>query len=574
MAELMALHHHVRPDHSVTKLPKALNQKYNPVKIKLLSSLLVALSLPLLVAGQTTDGSSLPVLAGKGIATVATASGSVRGYIHNGTFTFKGIPYAKAGRFMAPTKPDSWTGVRSSMTYGPVCPMDPTTATNDEFEFPFHHDWGYTNENCLSLNVWTPQLTAAQKASSRPVMVWFHGGGFTAGSSVELPSYDGENLAKKGDVVVVSVNHRLNVLGFLDLSAYGDKYKSSANVGLMDLVASLEWVKQNIAQFGGDPANVTIFGQSGGGGKVTCLMNAPSAKGLFQKAIVQSGSYLTSFTEADVAQKVSAALLAELKLQPTQVDSLQTIPYERLNAAGKKALRTVSDGMKAEGKPMFGLGWGPVHDGSFLPYQLTDPAAVALAKSIPLLVGSTKNEFTPFMPGSRGIALDGAKAALQKRYGDRTDAFMAAVKKAYPETVKPSDYMDVDLNFRPATIRQANAKAVAGAAPVYMYLFTWQSPVMDGMYKAMHCMELPFVFDNIARCEEMTGGGKDAQTLADKMSRAWIAFAKTGNPNHKGLPNWPAYTPDSGATMIFNNVNQVKNHPDKELLQLATSKPQ
>ncbi|RYF45457.1 MAG: carboxylesterase/lipase family protein, partial [Cytophagaceae bacterium] len=224
---------------------------------------LAILALPLLAVGQTAKMAQTPVMAGKDIAVVPTESGKVKGYIHNGTFTFKGIPYAKADRFLAPTKPTSWTGVRSSMTYGPVCPMDATTSTFDEIEFPFHHDWGYTNENCLSLNVWTPEINQAKK---RPVMVWLHGGGFTAGSSVELPSYDGENLTKKGDVVVVTINHRLNVLGFLDLSAYGDKYKNSANAGLMDLVASLQWVKANIAQFGGDPDNVTIFGQSGGGG--------------------------------------------------------------------------------------------------------------------------------------------------------------------------------------------------------------------------------------------------------------------------------------------------------------------
>lgn len=531
---------------------------------------LVVLGAPLLSAGQAND----PIVAGKGIATVSTESGRVRGYVHTGTFTFKGIPYAKAERFMAPSKPDSWTGVRSSMTYGPVCPMDVTTATNDEIEFPFHHDWGYTNENCLSLNVWTPEIGKAKKrpAGGRPVMVWLHGGGFTAGSSVELPSYDGENLTKKGDVVVVTLNHRLNVLGFLDLSAYGEKYKNSANAGLMDLVSALQWVKQNIDQFGGDPDNVTIFGQSGGGGKVTCLMNAPSAKGLFHKAIVQSGSYITSFTESELARKVSAALLDELNLQPNQVDSLQKIPYERLNAASKKAIRTVSDRLRADGKSTAGLGWGPVHDGNVLPYQPIEPAAIALSKTIPLLVGSTKNEFTPFNPSTRDMSMEGAKANLQKKYGDKTEAYLAAVKKAYPETVKPSDYIDIDFNFRPLTIQQANAKAIPGAAPVYMYLFTWQSPVLDGAYKAMHCMEIPFVFDNISRCEEMTGGGKEAQALADKMSRAWIAFARTGNPNHKGLLPWPPYTTENGSTMLFDNVIKVRSNPDKELLQIATGK--
>lgn len=484
--------------------------------------------------------------------------------------TFKGIPYAKAERFMAPTKPTPWTAVRSSTTYGPVCPTDPTTSVNDEIEFSFQHNWGYTNEDCLSLNVWTPQASTSQK---RPVMVWFHGGGFTAGSSVELPSYDGENLARKGDVVVVTLNHRLNVLGYLDLSAYGDKYKNSANAGLMDLVAALQWVRQNIAQFGGDPANVTIFGQSGGGGKVTSLMNAPSAKGLFHKAIVQSGSYLSRFTEQSVARQVAAAILADLGLQANQVDSLQNIPYERLNAAGKRALRKVGESLRSADRPAFGLGWGPIQDGQFLPYQPSDAAALELAKEVPLLVGSTKTEFGPFNPATRVASLDDAKTTLQKRFGAQSEAYQTALQKAYPGTLRPSDYLDVDINFRAGTVRQADQKAgVSGAAPVYMYVFTWNSPVNDGMYKSMHCMELPFVFDNIARCEEMTGGGPEAHALADRMSRAWVAFARTGNPNHKGLPTWPAYSAQNGSAMLFDTKCEVKNHHDRELLQVAAGK--
>ncbi|HRH50901.1 MAG TPA: carboxylesterase family protein [Panacibacter sp.] len=527
-------------------------------------SLAVA-TLPVLAIAQSG------ITAGKDIAIVATESGKVKGYIHDGIYTYKGIPYAKADRFMAPSKPDAWPGVRSSMSYGPVCPTDPTTTTFDEFEFPFNHNWGFTNENCLCLNVWTKQINDGKK---RPVMVWLHGGGFTAGSSIELPSYDGENLTKKGDVVVVSVNHRLNILGFLDLSAYGDKYKSSPDAGLMDLIASLQWIKQNIAQFGGDPDNVTIFGQSGGGGKVTCLMNAPSAKGLFSKAIVQSGSYITNFMDQSVTKRIGAALLEVLNLQPSQVDSLQKISYETLNAAGKKALKKVSDDLKAEGKPVagFGLGWGPILDGNVLPYQPQDAAATALSKDIPLLVGSTKNEFAPFAPGTRDITMDQAKENLKKKYGDKADAFIAAVNKAYPNTVKPSDYTDIDLNFRPLSITQANLKVASGTAPVYMYLFTWQSPVNDGIYKAMHCMDLAFQFDNIKLCEQMTGGGKEAYTLADKISSAWLNFAKTGDPNAKGLPKWPKYTPENGATMIFDNTCELKNAPDKELLQIASGK--
>ncbi|CAN5536959.1 carboxylesterase/lipase family protein [soil metagenome] len=539
------------------------------MKIKL-SVLFIAMACfaPVAAFCQTTAD---PIVAGKTIAVVNTDNGQLRGYIHNSIYTYKGIPYATAERFMAPAKPKAWQGIRSSMSYGPVCPTDATTTVNDEGEFPFHHDWGYTNENCQTLNVWTPRINDGKK---RPVMVWFHGGGFTAGSSVELPSYDGESLARKGDVVMVSVNHRLNILGFLDLSAYGDKYKSSANAGLIDLVAALQWVKENIAQFGGDPDNVTIFGQSGGGGKVSCLMAAPSAKGLFHKAIVESGSYVTAFTEKTTAQKIGAALLEVLNLQASQVDSLQKMPYERLCAAGKKAIKKVADQMRAEGKGggAFGLGWNAVLDGDFLPYQPSDQAAMDLAKNVPLVVGSTKNEFAPFIPGSNEKTLVQVKLDLQKRYGDKAKDYMAAVEKAYPGTVDAADYVNIDFNFRQLAIKQANMKAVPGAAPVYMYLFAWQSPVNDGKYKAMHCMELPFVFNNVKRCEEMTGGGKDALALADKMSGAWINFAKTGNPNAPGLPKWPAYSAENGATMIFNIKNEVRSHPDEDLLKIAGGK--
>ncbi|WP_121355696.1 carboxylesterase/lipase family protein [Flavisolibacter nicotianae] len=510
-----------------------------------------------------------PIVAGKSYAVVPTAYGKVRGYSSSAIFTFKGIPYAKAERFQPAQKPDAWQTVRSSMSYGPVCPTDATTTVMDEGEFPFQHNWGYTNEKCQSLNVWTPEINGTAK---RPVMVWFHGGGFTAGSSVELPSYDGENLSRKGDVVVVTVNHRLNVLGFLDMSAYGEKYKSSGNAGLTDLVAALQWVKENIAAFGGDPNNVTIFGQSGGGGKVTSLMYAPSAKGLFHKAIVQSGSYLSGFMEPAVSRRITAATLEELNIAPTQADSLQKIPYDQLYAAAKKAMTKVSQALRAEGKQAGFFGWGPILDGDFLPYQPTDAAGIAIAKDVPLLVGTTKNEFTPFNPTLRNLSMEQVKENLQKQYKDKADAYMTAVSKAYPGNLEPGNYVDLDINFRAGAIRQADLKSSTGTAPVYMYLFSWQSPVMDGQFKAMHCMELPFVFDNIDRCREMTGGGKDAKVLADKMSQAWINFARTGDPNAKALQAWPKYTAENGATMFFDNKCEVRYHHDKELLQVATAK--
>lgn len=509
------------------------------------------------------------IITGEQVAVTNTRSGDVRGYIHNGIYTYKGIPYGKANRFESPEPPTPWTGVRSSLSWGPVAPlMDPTTSVQDESEFVFTHDWGYASEDCLRLNIWTPGIRDGKK---RPVLFWIHGGGYVAGSSQELPSYHGESLSKKGDVVVVSINHRLNLLGFLDLSAYGDKYKYSANASILDIRFALEWVRDNIANFGGDPGNVTIFGQSGGGAKVNTLMAMPSAKGLFHKAINQSGSFRMGMLEKTETQRITAEVLKQLHIDASQVDSLQKIPFPVLVDAGKKALKTVEAEMRAQGKPVFGFGlsWGPSRDGDLLPYELFSDDAFQLSKNIPLMVGTTKNEFL----GSLGAGLsNGTQAqvmeALKKQYGDKTDTYVAAVKKAFPENKKPSDLLDVDRFFRPGAVYQANKKSsVQGGAPVYMYLFTWQSPVMDGKYKALHCMELPFVFNNIHRCEEMTGGGKPAYALADKMSSAWIQFARTGNPNHKNLPVWGAYNSTNTTTMYFDNVCTTGPQRDKELLE-------
>jgi len=439
---------------------------------KLTTCLLLNLCFSIVVFAQLQTGED--------VAVTNTDAGKVRGYIRNNVYTYKGIPYAQAKRFEAPSKPTPWQNVRSSMTYGPVAPlMDPTTSVQDESEFVYHHDWGYTSEDCMRLNVWTPGINDGKK---RPVMFWIHGGGFTAGSSQELPSYDGESLAKK-DVVVVSINHRLNILGFLDLSAYGEKYKHSANLSILDIKAALEWVKTNIANFGGDPNNVTIFGQSGGGAKVNTLMAMPSAKGLFQKAINESGSFRMNILDKTTTQSIAAEVLKELNLQPDQVDSLQTIPFTRLSAAGKKALATIAAQLKAAGKPVagFGLSWGPSIDGEDLPYQLFSKEAFELSKDVPLLIGTVKNEFMPSLfSGMSKAPMDKVMEYIKKQQGDKADAYIAAVKKAYPDDTKPSDLMDVDALFRPGAVSQANDKSALNAAPVYIYLFTWQSPVMDG----------------------------------------------------------------------------------------------
>ena len=528
------------------------------------------LLLSLVVIGWSSLNAQTEVITGEDVAVTDTESGKVRGFIQNGIYTYKGIPYATADRFMPPSKVEPWEGVRSSTMYGPVAPlMTPTTQVQDEPEFVFDHDWGYTNEDCLRINVWTPSIDDNKK---RPVLFWIHGGGYTAGSSQELPSYDGENLSNKGDVVVVSINHRLNILGFLDLSAYGDKYKESANNSMLDIVAALDWVKTNISNFGGDPNNVTIFGQSGGGAKVNTLMAMPKAEGLFHKAINQSGSFRGNLSRQETTRAIAAEVLNQLSLSEDQVDSLQTIPFDKLSAAGTVAMQKVAEQMRAKGVVPVGLSlnWGPSMDGNVLPHDLMSDESFELSKDIPLLLGTTKNEFTPFMNGRFFKASEEeVMTFIKETYKDKADDYLAAVKKAYPNDTRPSDLLSIDATFRPGAVFQANKKSkLMNGAPVYMYLFTWQSPVFGGKYKSLHCMELPFVFDNIERGRQMTGGGQQAQALADKMSSAWINFAKTGNPNHNGLPQWPAYNPENTSTMFFDNTCEVTPQHDKEFLAL------
>lgn len=531
---------------------------------KLLSNCLLFLGVLSLGYAQLKTGAT--------VAVTQTQSGKVRGYIHNDIFTYKGIPYAEAKRFEAPQKPKAWEGIRSTMTWGPVAPLlspASVSAAADEAEFVFDHDWGYSGENCLVLNVWTSGIDDWKK---RPVFFWIHGGGYVAGSSQELPSYDGENLAKKGDMVVVSINHRLNILGFLDLSAYGEAYQYSANHSILDIRMALEWVRDNISNFGGDPENVTIAGQSGGGAKVNNLMAMPSAKGLFHKAVNQSGAFRSSILERETTQAITEEVLKELKIKPKNIEQLKGLPFPTLAEAGQKALKTVEARMRAEGKdvPGFGLNWGPSVDGDLMPFQMLSEEALELSKNIPLMIGTVKNEFMPSLRS--GLSFAGETEVInviRNQYKEKTDAFLAAAKEAYPDYRLASDLIDIDVIFRPGAIYQANEKsALKGGAPVYMYLFSWQSPVMDGKYKAIHCMELPFVFDNIGRCANMTGGGIDAHVLAHKTSLAWINFARFGDPNHSGLPKWEAYSEENGNTLFFDNHCHIRHHHDQAFMKL------
>lgn len=517
-----------------------------------------------------TDASD-EITASSQTAVTHTESGDVAGYAQHGLYIFKGIPYARAERFMPPQAPEKWEGVRSCRAYGPTCPQAVRGGwQSDELAFAFDWDDGHPGEDCLRANVWTPGLDDGQK---RPVMVWLHGGGYEAGSGQELPSYDGANLARKGDVVVVTLNHRLNVLGFLDLSEFGEKYASSGNAGLLDLVAALRWVNRNIAAFGGDPDNVTIFGQSGGGGKVTTLLATPAAAGLFHKAIVQSGSMLRTM-EGKYSKRIGAAVVRELGLKPSEVDKLATVPYEQLLAAGEKAVEQVKAEAEKGGIATFIFGWAPTVDGEVLPAQPFDPQAPAQSKDIPMLVGTTLHEFTmsTYVPPFRTITEEQAVEFLRKKYGERTEEFLAAFRKAYPD-YEPKDLVDADFVFRPGAVEQARIKAAQQGAPVYMYLFGWESPVMDGMLRSTHCMEIPFVFDNVVLHASMTGGGREAQALADLMSAAWINFARTGNPDAEGLPVWEPYTTEKGATMYFDNDCRVLNNHDGELLEIVRDFP-
>lgn len=524
-----------------------------------------------LVVAMTAGGAEPRSEISTADAVATVGQGQIAGYSENGVYIYKGIPYAKAARFMAPEAPEAWQGVRSCRNYGPTCPQGVRQGwQNDEIAFAFNWDDGYPGEDCLRANVWTPAKGA--DGGRRPVMVWLHGGGFAAGSGQELPGYDGASLARKGDVVVVTLNHRLNVLGFLDLSDFGPEYAVSGNAGLLDLVAALNWVRDNAEAFGGDPGNVTIFGQSGGGGKVSTLCATPAAKGLFHKAVVQSGSTLSTMT-SEMSRRIGRETVRQLGFTAGNIGEISKIPYEKLLAAGTAAVETVRKQAEAENGTAgtFIFGWAPTVDGAVLPRQPFADGAPAQSRDIPMMIGTTRCEFSPstYVPMFRNADTEMAVGFLRQRYGqEAADRIIAAYAKAYPG-YRPVDLIDFDTTFRPNAVRQADIKAAQGGAPVYMYLFTWESPVLDGALRSTHCMEIPFVFANAKIHASMTGGGAQAETLAGRMSDAWIAFARTGNPNTPSLPHWPAYTPDQRATMFFDNDCEVRNGHDRELLDVV-----
>jgi para-nitrobenzyl esterase len=530
---------------------------------------------------EASSGTSAPIiLAGDANAVVETTAGKVHGFARDGIQTFKGIPYAAttegSGRCVAPAKPKPWAGIRSSMYYGPTCPQAPRTGwLKDENAFLFQWDDGQPGEDCLRMNLWTPGLNDGRK---RPVMMWLHGGGWAAGSGQEQPAYNGENLSRRGDVIVVSLNHRLNILGYLNLAAYGEKYADSANAGVLDLVVALEWVRDNITAFGGDPGNVTIFGQSGGGAKVSTLASMPMAKGLFHKGVVQSGSTLR-LGDAEAAAKLAAAVVAELGLSKATIDKIQTIPYTCLLEAGEVAMRKLQPspplggpGVPAPRGTAQRMGFSPVVDGKYVTRHPFDPDAPGESANVPMLIGTVMNEQSPSMfdAALESMTEDQMKERAARRYGAQTAMVVDAYRKAYP-SVKPVELLSRMLSVRTNAVMQAERKAAKGSAPAYMYLFSWQTPVLNGRPRAFHCSEIPFVFNNTDVSAFATGGTTEARELGGKVSDAWINFARHGDPNHGGLPKWPAFTAESGPVMIFDKTCEVKNDPDRELRKVVAA---
>ncbi len=483
-----------------------------------------------------------------------TQYGPVRGYVENELLVFKGVRYGAdtaTTRFAPPAAPAAWLEPVDAVAYGPSAPQ-PQRGRLSLFESWIPDPDPGMSEDCLFLNVWTPGLDDRK----RPVMVWLHGGGFTTGSG-SSNAYDGVRLADRGDVVVVTVNRRLNVFGYLYLDEYGDTFAGSANAGMMDLVAALTWVRDNIAGFGGDPDNVLIFGESGGGWKVSTLMAMDAAAGLFHRAVVQSGPGLT-LMEPDTAAAATEALLAELGLDEDSVEMLRTLPTETLSAA---AARLAAAGVS--------VGNRPVVDGVHNLRHPFTPAAPPQSADVPLLIGSNRTEMSMLIgAANRELfeltweTLPGALA--QSLPGVDARAVIDGYRGLHPDIEAPDLYFEAMTDtgvFGRGTVTLADRKSEQGRAPVYQYYFSWPSPVEGGMWSATHALDIGFVFDNVARSVSMSGTGERQQALAEVMSEAWLAFARTGNPNHPGLPEWPAYDLERRAVMVFDDQPEVVGDP-------------
>ena len=491
--------------------------------------------------------------------------GRLRGLREGTTYSFLGIRYAEAERFGLPKPAQPWQGVKNAQSWGPVCPApEQVNVSADELVFP--HRYWIENEHCQYLNVWTQNLNPTVK---KPVMVWMHGGGFTNGASMEAYAYDGRTLSEFGDVVVVSMNHRLNILGTLDLSAYGPQYAGSRYTGTADLVVALEWVRDNIERFGGDPRNVMIFGQSGGGGKVVRMMHMPAAQGLFHKVAAQSGgnnTYRTTDLAAAIKaqQTIAAHTLKHLNLTGNDIDTLKTMSYFTLITAGRAALRSAAQEL---GRPS--LNWDVIADDQYVMREFCD-----WADRIPLMVGSVFSEFQGTLTRGDGRKNEWTQKEIDEHlaaaFAEKRPDIVAEFKQAFPHK-KAQDVLYYAGASRPGVKNLLNRKLERAKAPVYSYLFAWEYPINGGI-TAFHCSELAFCFHalSVPQIRTPTGGGPVAMALQDKVSQAWINFAKTGNPSQPGL-EWKPYTTEDPQAMLFDTVSQSVALRDDKLVSLLSA---
>ncbi len=507
-------------------------------------------------------------------AVANTQYGKVRGFLDGGVFTFKGVPYGQnttgENRWLPAQPPVPWKDEYPALIYGGNCPQN---LHDWAIEQSFIQDWddGYQSEDMLKLNIWTPSLTG-----KRAVMFYIHGGGFSFGSSYELPSHEGAQMARHHDVVQVSVNHRLNILGFFDASEIGGTaYEDSVNAGMTDLVAALTWVRENIANFGGDPNKVMIYGQSGGGSKVTALMGMPSAAGLFHRASAQSGGG-GNIPSKEQQREVARQTMKDLGLRPNDISSLQKMEWPQLVAAGNAAIAKINPPVRGIAGPYVPgpprAGWAPCVDGKNINLRSFFDVAPEISKNVPMLIGSVSEEGNHML--SRPTEEEW-RANLAKVYGEnKATAIMAALKKAYPlKRIQTLSYIcsgtfGLDgLSIRNNVVKMAKQKYELKAAPVYTYYFTWQTPILDGIPGAWHTAELQFCFDNTKRCEQGTGNTPEAQALARKMATAWANFARTGNPSQPGL-TWTPSDPERNQTMVWDNECRMVDDPEGEAREI------
>ncbi|MDE1914538.1 MAG: carboxylesterase/lipase family protein [Sphingomonadales bacterium] len=531
----------------------------------------------LLTSALAGAGLSLPAGMAKGAPTVAargsgtcstpasavakTQYGPVRGYVSDGVFTFKGVPYGDdtggENRWLPAKAPKRWTEEYHALAYGANCPQTLHNFRAIEHTFLQQWDDGFLGEDMLKLNIWTPSLSG-----SRAVMVYFHGGGYSFGSSYELASHDGAQMARHHDVVQVSINHRLNVLGFLDLTEVGGSaYEDSVNVSMTDCIAALRWVQENIANFGGDPDKIMIYGQSGGGSKVTTLLGMPSGKGLIHRAAVQSGGG-GMIPAAEQSREFARRLVRKLDIGEKDIAALQKADWNTLFTIGNQVAREINGpgGWMPGPSSTPRVGWGPTLDGKVINIRSFADVAPDISRDIPMIIGNVSEEGMRF--GSNPTEAQW-RADLTGQYGaTKADALIAAMKKAHPEkAIRTLSYGVQGLSSRNHVQQMVALKHGQHAAPVYQYLFQWQSPQLDGVAGAWHTTDLAFCFDNAARCDQGTGNTPEAQRLARTMATAWANFARTGNPSQPGLA-WAPSDPQRCQTMVFDNQCRMVDDPE------------